>query len=364
MKSKYLPVIRFTVILLFAATCGLLSVCSSPEPKSHAPQMLIVYMTGDVQLMRGERSLTPKLGMLVDIGDVVKTGRGEIDLQTRSGHSLRVKNNAVLVVSRLADANQRENSFTLLKGSLFSKAHVQSADEIFRIATPTSVAGVRGTAFSVSVDDNGRRPKVRVLNGKVAMSPRVAALDKISPDRIKNESALRQLAAVQNKEIVLEEKTQGALNPAVDEQLARADQGNLSAAANTLSSANIADKKNIKPTDAEVLDEATLLAVEPAVFDRVVNNEKAGQSDPALDELAKKREQIRRDMLSKLGRTDGTERLPMPEIKGGYSKTVLITLNDGSALSGVVLKRNQNDLLLRTVQGVITVKKSDIKSIQ
>lgn len=70
--------------------------------------------------------------------------------------------------------------------------------------SPVATAGVRGTKYDVSVNQNGTT-KINVIEGSVAMKVHIPEMDKYSKADIKNSKALSILNdSLESKEVVIE----------------------------------------------------------------------------------------------------------------------------------------------------------------
>ena len=106
-----------------------------------------------------------QIGQRVKMGALIKTEAGTVDVQLRSGGSLRVKEFSAM------SADEDENGTSLDRGTALFAINRRSSDEQFNVRTPTAVAGVRGTRFSVMSVENGT--EVVVLEGVVDVNNKV-----------------------------------------------------------------------------------------------------------------------------------------------------------------------------------------------
>lgn len=99
---------------------------------------------------------------IVKPGDRVRTGGdGEIDLQLHKDVWVRITPDSEVV---LPAARGETRSLTLLKGATIHDVTGRPRGETFRVATPTTVLGVKGTHFAVRV---GEKERVEVTEGVV-----------------------------------------------------------------------------------------------------------------------------------------------------------------------------------------------------
>ncbi len=308
-----------TVSILTLALAGI--GCGGEKKQAAAPaSMLVLFSSGTVKVVRGAQNIGAKAGMLVQEKDLIETGKdGSIDLQTRTGNAIRVRGNTTVTVKELAGTDGKNNEFAVRKGSLMAKVKRRGPGENFKITTPTAIAGVRGTSFSVSVSEDGTKPTVRVIDGKVAMASQKD----------------------QNKEVVLAEKTQGSL------------------ASNGAAPAS----KKIRLSPQEILDKETLVTVDEKTFDNIVDNPDA--SDSALSELDKLRESKEGAALKQLQKKFAIAKLNTEqELKQFYNKVVTVTLKDNTTYNGAVLSRTDKLVIIHTTNGFKQIQRSQIKSIK
>ena len=105
--------------------------------------------------------------------DEIRTGKAShADIQLMDGVIIRVKENSIISIKKIfidGNAKQILASLSLDKGALFSKIIGKlGKNSNFKIATPTSVASVRGTEFQV--EDNGKESEISVGDGSVSVT--------------------------------------------------------------------------------------------------------------------------------------------------------------------------------------------------
>jgi hypothetical protein len=110
-----------------------------------------------------------ELNMCLYIGDRVRTQQ-ESALALKFGPGIEVRVNAlsVFTVKAVDDKGSNPNKLDMKKGEAWAKV-AKKDNTVFQIGTPTAVAGVRGTEFSVTVDEEGEKSSVHVLEGTVSV---------------------------------------------------------------------------------------------------------------------------------------------------------------------------------------------------
>jgi len=114
---------------------------------------------GAVTVERAGQSLPGDVGTRLQPSDTVKTGAdGSVGITMQDDSLLSAGPNSVLSLDRYVfDPTTREGAFetTLQKGSLaiISGRIAKQSPTAMKVRTPSSILGVRGTEFVVSVDD-------------------------------------------------------------------------------------------------------------------------------------------------------------------------------------------------------------------
>ncbi len=346
---------------------------STTEPLS----MVVTFTSGDVKVIRDGKEVPAAIGMIVYAKDLIRTENGTIDLQTRTGSAVRVREMTSLTVSKIAGKDGGETRLEMEHGGVLANVKKASANEGFNVATPTAIAGVRGTSFSVEVDPFERTSSVKVIDGKVAMAPRIEALENATPEEIESDPALKQLAELQSKEVIIEEKTEGRLKPEVEKTVLAINEMTESAA----ESQTAPDRKHIEKaaediqavsgeelvvtaeaqiTDQDIVEKETLIVVEPAVLARL---ESETDKSAVIGSIKDIRQQKQDAILKKIEETASKEELKdEKEIQRHYNKLEVLTLQDGSQITGAVIAQTGDVLVIHSPQGVRRVNKADVVS--
>ncbi len=163
---------KITVVaLLLASVIGFNSCKKDQAAAIVSYEGLINFMAGDVKILTGGQAVAAKIGDAVKQGMTVKTGpKAVVDIYF-GNNVVRILENSSVVMTELARnvADNKENSeFYVENGKMFSKVTRKLVDgEKFRVTTPTSVAGVRGTEFLVSEDEG--KSNIACIDGVVAV---------------------------------------------------------------------------------------------------------------------------------------------------------------------------------------------------
>ena len=348
--------------------------------------MVVVFVTGDVRVIRGDSGNEEplKVGQVVRPNDQIKTTQGKVDLQTRTGSAIRISESTTLTVASLAGGEGGETRLKMNHGGILANVQKASSAEEFSVVTPTAVAGVRGTKFGVNVAEDGR-PRVKVIEGKVAMAPHVAALDNYSKEEIDANPTLKKLAQLEESEIVLEDKTEGSLDPKLEDQVvevnkaietARKEEKSVDEVAQIKEVdelATVAEKKEapaVQKKEAEVslqekLDIETLIVVDPGILEKISAAPSTANAEPdtkvaeAIQEDRRAKEEKILDLVKKEAekQTFNSEE----ELEEHYQTLETIIMKDGTVYTGAVIAQTGNYYIIHTPKKVERVKRSDIK---
>lgn len=121
----------------------------------------ITDLNGTVEIKTSSADWMPaQKGMILNAGDTIRTKPGSWAVVNLDGNgetaSVEVKENSQMRLAELFADKQAATESTLLDlalGQILVKAKkLHSEKSRFEIKTPTSIVGVRGTTFSVSVE--------------------------------------------------------------------------------------------------------------------------------------------------------------------------------------------------------------------
>ena len=357
-----------------------LSACKETAKTDQPVSMVITFTSGDVKVVRDGKEVAAAIGMIVYEKDLIKTENGTVDLQTRTGSAVRVREMTSLTVSKIAGTDGGNTQLNIDHGGMLANVKKASANEGFNVATPTAIAGVRGTTFSVEVDPFEKTSNVKVLDGKVAMSPRLVALESKTADEIAQDPTLKKMAEIQNVEVVLDEKTEGRLSPQVEKQVLAineltekaAAQDNdhpirkeLEEATRQIETTVVAPEKAILKSEAQIteqdiVEKETLVTVSDKVLEKL---ESGKDPQTTLNDMKEIRMQKQDQVLKQIEANATKEKLQSEtEIKKHYNRLEVIVLKDGSEITGAVIAQTGDILVIHSPQGVRRVSKDQIAS--
>jgi hypothetical protein len=148
----------------------------------------IIFFIGDVK----KNSAQADIGDIILQNDLIVTGsQSSCDIKI-GGSIIRVKEKSSIKLSELSRNNGIEKTgIDLDNGKLLCKAKKLSKSESFLVKTPTAVAGVRGTKFTVESDIN-KTSRIKVFNGQVTVVKRVKQLEDNLEKIMENAPSLNQ----------------------------------------------------------------------------------------------------------------------------------------------------------------------------
>ena len=359
---------------------ALLPLCKEQKQITQEKNKLVItFVTGDVKIIRKDeqgkvQEIPAKMGMFVYEEDSIKTENGKVDLQTKTGSAIRVKEMTYLSVKSLSGDAGGETKLEMQNGNMIANIKKATTKEDFKVATPTAIAGVRGTTFAVEVDPFEKTSTVKVLEGKVAVKPRVVALEKASKEEIEKNENLQSLKKLVEKEVVVEENQTAQLDPSIEKKIVKLNEkAEKSSIEDVAKSEEIKDlTKNVKETTQVVKTEKSEISPELIVDKETMvtlNQEELKQIEQgqAVDQIFAKKQEERKlkeeEILKKIEENASKKQLKTEkELKEHYKKLEVITLRNGKKINGTVIAQTENVMVIHTPQGVVRVNKNDVES--
>jgi len=149
------------------------------QPQNINAKVTMAY--GDVKVVNMGEISDVEVGYVLRYGDVIQTGPdSECEVQISGSGVLRITENSSVSLSEIvfASSKRTETEAFVVSGSVKSAFKKLPERETFKVKTETAIAAVRGTKFSVSVDNQGKT-KLVVTEGKVIFAPRISKLEEI-----------------------------------------------------------------------------------------------------------------------------------------------------------------------------------------
>ncbi len=144
--------------------------CSKEKVDEYA---MITFMIGDVKM----NNKVVEIGDIIKEKDVIITAEDAFCDVKIGGSIIRVKEKSKVIVSNLLRSNNLESTeLGLNVGKMLCKPKKLLKSESFVVKTPTAVAGVRGTKFTVEADIK-KTTRIKVFDGKVKVAKRIKQLE-------------------------------------------------------------------------------------------------------------------------------------------------------------------------------------------
>lgn len=149
---KTIPLRKLLLALLLPVLLGAMAPQALAQDKSVA---VTVKATGEVLVKSGAGESPLKTGSRLDDGDQVRTGPDgrAVLVFTDDKSQLKLTPNTKVVLHAQRGSGRTDKEVEMSQGTLWSKVTRQQGE--FRIATPTSVASVKGTAWWTRTGEEG-----------------------------------------------------------------------------------------------------------------------------------------------------------------------------------------------------------------
>jgi len=129
----------------------------------------VQFFIGDVKIIKGETETSVTQGDQVNINDIIITkSKSYVDILYGTSGIIRVNENSKISIAAIADDKNNDTIMNMEKGKILAAVSKLKGTK-FNVKTPTVVASVRGTSFSVENDKSGA--KVTVVKGTVSAAP-------------------------------------------------------------------------------------------------------------------------------------------------------------------------------------------------
>ncbi|WP_017854537.1 lipoprotein LipL45 [Leptospira interrogans] len=376
---------KFLIVFSSVLTTGLLvfNACKKPTESSKAaatkgnsPSAVVVFSVGEAKILHAD--LTEEkaaLGASLKTGDKVGTKqKSKVDIQFADGSAIRISENSVIDFDALS-INSHGNSDTrlaLVSGKVFAKVNKASKEDQFSVVTPTAIAGVRGTSFIV---DRSKSDKavVKVLEGAVAVAPRVVVLEGLSDEEIAKDEDLKKIQqTVASSEIVLE-KNQASVVKADEKSLDVKDTSKISEK-NITGVVKKLDNSGISKKEEEEI--RTIVTVDKDTTEKMVrlNEESSGKVDEqkaaVLEAERKKlesevaaRQEEEAKKFKQVLISAPKELKSSKDIVNYYERIEKIIMMDGSSMIGAIVDQQGSTMIVHTEQGIKKINQADVQEV-
>lgn len=163
--------LKFLSILVLAVLSGCMVFHGVAEAQIYSNYSLVTFIQGEVMVMtKSAAKWTPAYkGQRLSIGDKIKTGRsGRAEVKFANSAIFRMRPLSQLEIpSEKGNEGKRVGFLDMKFGKVWSKVKPVGKGESFKVRTPTAVAGIRGTVFTLSVNAITKKSIVAVLEGSI-----------------------------------------------------------------------------------------------------------------------------------------------------------------------------------------------------
>ena len=167
MKRLRISAIIYLTVSLLVISCG-----KKEAPVAEPEEQFIFkvqFALGDVKIIRASGEQAANQGDNLAVGDVIATGKKSVtDLLYGKSGIIRISENSRITVNSIADKSANDTVVDMENGKVFLTL-TKLKGTGFKVKTPTAVASVRGTSFTVLSDKKGA--KLSVVKGTVAVNP-------------------------------------------------------------------------------------------------------------------------------------------------------------------------------------------------
>jgi hypothetical protein len=363
-----------------------LTVCKKPDvdvsensKKSNELSAVVVFAVGDSSIQHADSTQEKaQLGTALKAGDHVVTGdNGKVDVQFPDGSSIRISPKSVIDFSKLSqnNAGTSQTEIALVSGKVFAKVNKARKDDNFTVVTPTAIAGVRGTSFIVE-SETGKPSSVKVVDGSVAFSNRVPALEKLSAEEINGNSDLKKLQeSVSASEVVLE-KNQESTQTVKSLELAKIQSvQSLDIEKATKTAAK--EKPAVETahlTKSEEQEIKTIVSVDKQTAEQIAALSEGGQLDESKKkEIDKQRAELEKNVAKQQDEekkkfeaslaSEPKDFKSKKDIVNYYERIEKIVLVDGKTVIGAIINQENGQLVVHTENGVKRIDMDNVEEV-
>ncbi len=130
---------------VFSLICMIFISCSA-KPNEEAR---VIFIAGNAELIHKEGKIEPvDAKMKLSKGDIIKTGKGFVLIQIGDDILTRVQPNTTVEIAKLFE--ESGTRLALSSGQIISHVRKLIKNNGYNIQTPTAIAAIRGTQYSIS----------------------------------------------------------------------------------------------------------------------------------------------------------------------------------------------------------------------
>ncbi|PJZ70159.1 lipoprotein LipL45 [Leptospira perolatii] len=380
---------NFTSAASVALVVGLLAsgACKKPaenvdstSAKPSEPTAIVVFSVGESKIQHADLTEEKaQLGASLKTGDkLVTKEKAKVDIQFADGSAVRISENSQLEFATLALNTQgnTDTRLSLVSGKVFAKVNKANKDDKFSVITPTAIAGVRGTSFIV---DRTKSDKsiVKVLDGSVAVAPRVSALEGMSDEEISKNTELKKIKESLDKAEIILEKDESSLVSASDKTFGVKDASKISSnlekeipkAVTKLSSSGISKSEEQEIHTIVTVDKTTadkMVKLSEEASSGKLDEQTAAQIDSERkkieEDLAKRQEEELKRFKNVL--VSAPKNLKSKQdLVNYYEKLEKIVMTDGTSMIGAIVDQQGSTMIVHTEQGIKRINQADVQEV-
>ncbi|MEM5947502.1 PQQ-binding-like beta-propeller repeat protein [Spirochaetia bacterium 38H-sp] len=295
MKKMYLLLVIFTIILLFSCSKTDKESISQPVVEEtpveeislpETGEVSVIYVEGNVYYKQDENWEPVFIGDILTLGDEIKTEDGICELQFGERAVVRLDYNTVVAMERLVGSGgDMDARVGVSEGSLVAKVEKLVGNERFKVRTPTTTCGVRGTAFRVKTDKEGKT-QLAVKEGAVRVIPAPIDMDVVKDKaEIAGEEMVALVAEIEDNAPLVLPDQEIKIEPEEAKQTAE-----VIAKVKAVVNSEAIKKANDNPEKKEILDKIEkqdMELVEPAEPVKAVESAVSENISVSRDEIKK-----------------------------------------------------------------------------
>lgn len=170
----------------------------------------VSFYIGNVSVLRNSKKMTPDMGMKLNSGDIIKTGKNSsVDVIYTDSSTIKIGENST---ARIGSAGIKgSDDIAIVSGTLKGKFAKMKKGR-HKVYTPTIICAIRGTEFSIGVEKGGTsrldldKGSIHVKNPygekRVKPSEKIEAGIGDKPEDADNESSLKNWKKKKEKEFM------------------------------------------------------------------------------------------------------------------------------------------------------------------
>ncbi|TGK00604.1 lipoprotein LipL45 [Leptospira semungkisensis] len=352
----------------------------SASAKQNQPSAIVVFSVGEARIQHADLTEDKaSLGTALKEGDKIQTkANAKVDIQFGDGSAVRIAENSSLEFATLALNTQgnTDTRLSLVSGKVFAKVNKATKDDQFSVITPTAIAGVRGTSFVVDRTKSDRSV-VKVLEGSVAVSPRVRALEGMSAEQISANADVKKIKDSLDKSEVILEKDESSIVKASDKTFGEKEVNKLNASlekdipkavtkitGSGVSKTEEQEIRTIVTLDKTTTDKLAKLNVDPKTgkVDEKTAAENESEKKKIEEELAKRQaEELKRfkNVLVSAPKNLKTKQ----DLVNYYEKLEKIVLVNKTTMIGAIVDQQGSTMIVHTEDGIKKINQDEVQEV-